>query len=75
MKFTSALSFLLVGTAAAFAPAPVSQRSSSVRLVIYIYCMLNYVDSCAKRCIIYKMKVIRTMCLLALSGTMQTRMK
>jgi len=29
MKFSSAISLLLVGTAAAFAPAPVSQRSSS----------------------------------------------
>ena len=37
MKFSSAISFLLVGTAAAFAPAPVSQRSSSVRHVIIEY--------------------------------------
>ena len=31
MKFSAAISFLLVGTAAAFAPAPVAHKSSSVR--------------------------------------------
>ncbi len=36
MKFSSAISFLLVSTAAAFAPAPVSQRSSSVRQNVVI---------------------------------------
>jgi hypothetical protein len=30
MKFSSAISFLLVGSAASFAPAPATQRSSSV---------------------------------------------